>query len=45
VFKELSNLFGDAAHEVRDIAGTIGADTPPAEGTPDDGAATRGKVL
>jgi thiol-disulfide isomerase/thioredoxin len=45
VFKELSNLFGDAAREVRDIAGTIGADTPPGDDKPDDGAANGAKIL
>jgi thiol-disulfide isomerase/thioredoxin len=44
VFQELSKLFGDAAREVRDVAGTIGADQPP-EGTPAAGAADGSKVL
>jgi thiol-disulfide isomerase/thioredoxin len=44
VFGELSNIFGEAAREVRDIAGTIGADAPP-EGSPDKAAADGARVL
>lgn len=45
VFGELSKLFGEAAREVRDIAGTIGVDAPPGEETPDKAAADGAKVL
>jgi len=43
VFAELSKLFGDAAREVLDIAGTIGSDQP--DGEPSEPAADGAKVL